>query len=31
VVSKALKAYGMLTTSAAKGAVRDIDQVVRKN
>jgi dihydroxy-acid dehydratase len=30
VVSKALKAYGMLTTSAAKGAVRDIDQVIRK-
>jgi dihydroxy-acid dehydratase len=30
VVSKALKAYGMLTTSAAKGAVRDIDQVIRR-
>jgi len=30
VVSHALKAYGLLTTSAARGAVRDIDQVVRK-
>lgn len=27
VVSKALKAYGLLATSAAKGAVRDIDQI----
>jgi dihydroxy-acid dehydratase len=30
VVSKALQAYAMFTTSAAKGAVRDLDQVVRR-
>ncbi len=30
VVSKALKAYAMFTTSAAKGAVRDLDQVIRR-
>ncbi|TNE41620.1 MAG: dihydroxy-acid dehydratase [Alphaproteobacteria bacterium] len=28
-VSKALKAYGMLATSAARGAVRDLDQLTR--
>ena len=31
VVSKALQAYGMMTTSAAKGAVRDIDQLVERH
>ncbi|MFK7898608.1 MAG: dihydroxy-acid dehydratase [Myxococcota bacterium] len=30
-VSKALQAYGMMTTSAAKGAVRDIDQLVERH
>ncbi len=30
-VSTALKAYGMMTTSAAKGAVRDIDQLVERH
>lgn len=30
VVSKALKAYSLLTTSAAQGAVRDVDQVIQK-
>lgn len=30
-VSKALKAYGMMTTSAAKGAVRDLDQLVERH
>jgi dihydroxy-acid dehydratase len=29
-VSKALQAYGMMTTSAARGAVRDIDQLVER-
>ena len=29
-VSKALRAYGMMTTSAAKGAVRDLDQLVER-
>jgi len=27
VVSKALQAYGALTTSAARGAIRDVSQV----
>ena len=31
VVSQALRAYGMMTTSAAKGAVRDIDQLVERH
>jgi dihydroxy-acid dehydratase len=31
VVSKALQAYGMMATSAAKGAVRDIDQIVERH
>lgn len=30
-VSKALRAYGMMTTSAARGAVRDIDQLVERH
>jgi len=30
-VSQALKAYGMMATSAAKGAVRDIDQLVERH
>jgi dihydroxy-acid dehydratase len=30
-VSKALRAYGMMTTSAAKGAVRDLDQLVERH
>jgi dihydroxy-acid dehydratase len=30
VVSKALQAYAMFATSADKGAIRDIDQVVRR-
>ena len=30
-VSKALQAYGMMTTSAARGAVRDIDQLVERH
>ena len=29
VVSKALRAYAALTTSAARGAVRDVDQLTR--
>jgi len=29
-VSAALKAYAALTTSAARGAVRDVDQLTRK-
>jgi dihydroxy-acid dehydratase len=31
VVSQALKAYGMMATSAARGAVRDIDQIVERH
>jgi dihydroxy-acid dehydratase len=30
-VSKALQAYGMMTTSAAKGAVRDLDQLIERH
>jgi dihydroxy-acid dehydratase len=30
VVSQALKAYALFATSADRGAVRDISQVVRK-
>jgi dihydroxy-acid dehydratase len=30
-VSTALRAYGMMTTSAAKGAVRDLDQLVERH
>ncbi len=30
-VSQALKAYGMMTTSAAKGAVRDVNQLVERH
>jgi len=30
-VSTALRAYGMMATSAAKGAVRDIDQLVERH
>ena len=30
-VSQALRAYGMMTTSAAKGAVRDLDQLVQRH
>jgi len=30
-VSKALQAYGMMTTSAARGAVRDIDQLIERH
>jgi len=30
VVSKALQAYGMMATSAARGAVRDLDQLKRR-
>ena len=30
-VSKALRAYGMMTTSAARGAVRDLDQLVERH
>jgi len=30
-VSTALRAYGMMTTSAARGAVRDLDQLVERN
>jgi hypothetical protein len=26
-----LRAYGMMTTSAAKGAVRDLDQLVERH
>ena len=29
VVSRALQAYGALTTSASRGAVRDVTQVTR--
>jgi len=29
-VSPALRAYGLLTTSAANGAVRDLSQISRK-
>ncbi len=29
-VSKALQAYGMMTTSAARGAVRDLDQLMMR-
>ncbi len=29
-VSTALRAYGMMTTSAARGAVRDLDQLVER-
>jgi dihydroxy-acid dehydratase len=31
IVSKALQAYGMMTTSAARGAVRDLDQLVERH
>ena len=31
IVSQALKAYGMMATSAARGAVRDIDQIVERH
>jgi hypothetical protein len=27
----ALRAYGMMTTSAARGAVRDLDQLVERH
>ncbi len=30
-VSRALRAYGMMATSAARGAVRDIDQLVERH
>jgi dihydroxy-acid dehydratase len=30
VVSNALKAYAALTTSAARGAVRDVSQLTRR-
>lgn len=30
-VSQALKAYGMMATSAARGAVRDVDQLVERH
>jgi dihydroxy-acid dehydratase len=30
-VSKALRAYAMMTTSAARGAVRDLDQLVERH
>ncbi|MHA7838678.1 MAG: dihydroxy-acid dehydratase, partial [bacterium] len=30
-VSKALQAYALTTTSAAKGAVRDLDQIVERH
>jgi dihydroxy-acid dehydratase len=30
VVSPALQAYAAMTTSAARGAVRDISQIVRR-
>jgi dihydroxy-acid dehydratase len=30
-VSRALRAYGMMTTSAARGAVRDLDQLVERH
>ena len=30
-VSTALRAYAMMATSAAKGAVRDIDQLVERH
>ena len=30
-VSKALQAYAMMTTSAARGAVRDLDQLVERH
>jgi dihydroxy-acid dehydratase len=30
-VSKALRAYGMMATSAARGAVRDLDQLVERH
>jgi len=30
-VSEALRAYGMLTTSAARGAVRDLDQLIERH
>jgi dihydroxy-acid dehydratase len=30
VVSQALQAYAALTTSAARGAVRDVSQVARR-
>ena len=30
-VSQALKAYAMMTTSAAHGAVRDVNQIKRKD
>jgi dihydroxy-acid dehydratase len=30
-VSTALRAYGMMTTSAARGAVRDLDQLVERH
>ena len=30
-ISQALKAYGMMATSAAKGAVRDVDQLVERH
>ena len=29
-VSKALQAYGLMATSASKGAVRDLDQLKRR-
>jgi dihydroxy-acid dehydratase len=29
VISQALRAYGAMTTSAAKGAVRDVSQIER--
>ena len=30
VVSQALRAYALMTTSAARGAVRDVSQIERK-
>jgi dihydroxy-acid dehydratase len=30
-VTTALRAYAALTTSAARGAVRDVDQLTRRN
>ena len=30
-VSTALRAYGMMATSAARGAVRDLDQLVERH
>jgi dihydroxy-acid dehydratase len=30
-VSKALQAYALMTTSAARGAVRDLDQLVERH